>query len=147
MPPTASHTAIHDSHAHNEHHPYYDHHFQHVRAGALRQRIFSMLDRGDTSAVGKCLTALSVAMILLSFALMVAQSFDAVCPPPTAVASDNQLNATNATTTYAYPDGGCPNAPYLSYVSSACVYWFTVELLARFVVHPDKCHFVQQPSA
>jgi hypothetical protein len=39
----------------------------------------------------------------------------------------------------------CPAHPAVAYVGMACVYWFTFELLVRFVISPDKCRFVQQP--
>jgi voltage-gated potassium channel Kch len=38
----------------------------------------------------------------------------------------------------------CASQPWLRVCEAVCVYWFTFELVLRFLIHPNKCAFVRE---
>jgi hypothetical protein len=73
---------------------------------------------------------------------MVLQSIDLVCPKAAPV---NTLNTSQTVASAARAEDECTTHPWLNVVGNVCVYWFTVELLLRFLVSPQKWNFIFEP--
>jgi hypothetical protein len=62
-------------------------------------------------------------------------------PPPPKERNEHTLNETIRLLEH---DEDCPEAPWIGKLEAAVVYWFTFELILRFMVSPNKLQFVRE---
>jgi potassium voltage-gated channel Shab-related subfamily B protein 1 len=114
--------------------------------------LYKFLEEPTSSIPAKIFAAFSISMIIASFVIMVLQSMEQFCKR-----SDikPQINTSEYHTQAAYREAyaaerarliaedDCSASPILNRLNEFVVYWFTVELVVRFIVAPRKLQFIR----